>query len=139
MSSRLEKLPRRECRRGLAAEGNNQVAGLDLLEGLVRGDDADRPAEDERVGEVAFIEDDRPVDGGDAHAVAVVADARDDAVHHPARMRKTLRQLVRREVRGAKQKTSVLHTGLAARPVPRRSRMTPPRPVGAAIGLDRRG
>ena len=66
---------------GPAADRDDQVAGLHLLERLVRRDDADRAAEDERVRQIAIVEEDRAVDRGNAHAVAVIAHPGDDALH----------------------------------------------------------
>ena len=63
---------------GPAADGDDPVARLDLLRRHPARDHADGPAEDQRVGQVAGIDDQGPVDRGDAHPVAVVADAGDD-------------------------------------------------------------
>ena len=65
---------------GRAAENDDAVAGLGAAEALVQRDDADAAGVDQRVAEVVVVEDDAAVDGGDAHAVAVVADAVDDAL-----------------------------------------------------------
>ena len=62
-----------------AADGDDQIAGLRLLERLVARNQPDVAAEDQRIAEVAVVEVHRAVDRGNAHAVAVVAHARDDA------------------------------------------------------------
>ena len=109
-----------------------EVARLRRLAALVDRNQPDVAAVDQRIAQVARIEIDGPVDRGDAHAVAVVAHAGDDALHH------ALGDAARRAASdpagvsgGAKQNTSVLQIGLAPRPVPSGSRMTPPRPVFA--------
>ena len=115
---------------GPPADGHDQVARLRMLERLVARDQADVAAVDQRIAEVAAVEVDGAVDRGDAHAVAVVAHAGDDALHHAPRMQHAGRQLRRPGVSGgAKQKTSVLQIGLAPMPVPIGSRITPPMPV----------
>ncbi len=65
------------------ADGDNVVARLWLAERLVVRNDPHVAAVDERVAQVAPVEVDRAVDGGNAHPIAVVADACDDALHHP--------------------------------------------------------
>jgi hypothetical protein len=81
------------------ADRNDQVTGMHLLECLVLWNQPDGAAEHERVGEVALIEEDRAIDGRNAHAVAVVAHASHDAAHHASRMQHALRQLIRGEIR----------------------------------------
>ncbi len=126
---------------GPAADRDDPVARLDLLVGHAAGQDADCAAEHQRIGQVARVDGQRAVDRGDPHAVAVVADAGDDPLR--ARAGGGARRRERRPERssgGATQKTSVLQIGLAPSPVPRASRITPPKPgVGAAVGIDRRG
>ena len=115
---------------GAAADGHDQVAGLRLLERLVARDQADVAAVDQRVAQVARVEVDRAVDGGNAHPVAVVAHAGDDAL--ASRAADAARRAAASSAGvsgGAKQKTSVLQIGLAPRPVPSGSRITPPMPV----------
>ena len=115
--------------------------GSTFLNALPRGQDADGAAEDQRVGQVARVDGQGAVDRGDAHAVAVVAHAGDDALRAPAWVEHARREAGRAgRSGGATQKTSVLQIGLAPRPVPRASRITPPRPVfDAAVGVDGRG
>ena len=74
------------------------VAGLRGLAALVARDQADVAAVDQRVAEVALVEEHRAVDGGDAHAVAVVAHAGDHALHHAPRVQHAGRHLVRGQV-----------------------------------------
>ena len=76
---------------GAPAEQNDSVAGPGGLADAVSRDQPDAAAEHQRVGEVPLVEVHRPVDRGNPHAVAVVADAGDDAfenargMQHPAR------------------------------------------------------
>ena len=69
---------------GAAADGHDEIAGVRLLVAAVNRNQADGAAEDERVGQVALVEADGAVDGGDAHAVAVIAHAGDHALHQAA-------------------------------------------------------
>ncbi len=63
---------------GAAAEGDDQIALLHLtLDGPARHD-ADAAAVDEGVADIAIVEIHASADGGDAHAVAVIAHTRDD-------------------------------------------------------------
>ena len=71
---------------GASADGHDQVVRLRLLERFIVGQQANVAAVDQRIAEVAGIEIEGAVDGGDAHAVAVVADAGHDAFHHPPGM-----------------------------------------------------
>ncbi len=104
--------------------------GCGCFERLVARDQPDVAAVDQRIAQVARVEVDRAVDGGDAHPVAVVAHAGDDAL--ASRGADAARPAASRSAGvsgGAKQKTSVLQIGLAPRPVPSGSRITPPMPV----------
>src|SRR5947199_363429 len=74
----------------------------------------DSPAVDERVAEVALVEADGPVDGRDAHAVAVVAHAGHDALEHLQRVQHAGRQRLRRRVRRGEAED----VGVADRPGP---------------------
>ena len=84
---------------GATAHRDDQVADFRLFERLVDRNQADVAAVNQRVAEVAFVEEDRAVDGRDAHSVAVVADAGDDAFNDAARVKDAVRQLVRVELR----------------------------------------
>ena len=78
------------------------------------------------------VDDQGAVDRRDAHPVAVVADARDDPLEHPpAGAGRPAGSASGGRSGGATQKTSVLQIGLAPRPVPSGSRITPPSPVFA--------
>ena len=106
--------------------------GLRLLERLVARNQPDVAAVDQRIAEIARIEVDRAVDRGNAHPVAVVAHAGDDAL--ASRAADAARPAAAQSAGvsgGAKQNTSVLQIGLAPRPVPSGSRITPPTPVFA--------
>ena len=115
---------------GAAADGHDQVAGLRLLAAAVHRDQADGAAEDQRIGEVALVEADGPVDGRECPCGCR------SRARRPRRPCITFRGCSTPGGSdsggvsgGAKQKTSVLQIGLAPRPVPSGSRMTPPRPV----------
>ena len=115
---------------GPAADRDDPVAGLDALLRHAARHHADRPAEDQRVGQVARVDGQGAVDGGNPHPVAVVADAGDDPLEHALGMKHAGRQRApAARSGGATQKTSVLQIGLAPRPVPSASRITPPSPV----------
>ena len=81
-----------------ASHRDDEVAGMDLLLDLADRDHRGRAAIDQRVTEVSLVEEHRPVDGRDAHAVAVVAHARDDALHHGLRVQSPRRQRIERRV-----------------------------------------
>ena len=69
-----------------ASHRDDEVAGMDLLLDLADRNHRGRAAIDQRVAEVSLVEEDRTVHRGDAHAVAVVAHARDDSLHHGLRV-----------------------------------------------------
>ncbi len=77
---------------GSTAERDDAVTRLDGLRIGASGQDADGTAEDEGVGQVLGIGDEGAVDGGDAHAIAVVSHARDHAFKDAAGMEDTGRQ-----------------------------------------------
>ena len=76
-----------------SADHHGQVARQAVLERLVARHDADDAAIDERVAQVAVVEVERPVGRGNAHAVAVVANAADHAAHDALGVQYALRQL----------------------------------------------
>ena len=81
------------------------------------GKDAQTTAEDQRVGGVAGIVEERAVDRGDAHFVAVVLDAGNHAAGDAPRMQHTGRQVASKgRSCGPKQSTSVLAIGRALTP-----------------------
>ena len=71
---------------GLGADVDHRVAdaGGGAEEDAVLGGDADGHGVDQRIAIVGGVEVDLAADGGNADAVAVAADAADDAVHDPA-------------------------------------------------------
>ena len=83
---------------GPAADGDDPVARLDFLESFAAGQHTHRAAEDQRVGQVARVDRERPVDRGDAHPVAVVANAGDDPLEHALGMEHAGGKLVGRQV-----------------------------------------
>ncbi len=63
---------------GAAAEGDDAVAGLGIAFDFVAGHDTDAADIDEGVSDIIIVEPDTSVEGGDAHAVAVVTNPGDD-------------------------------------------------------------
>ena len=104
--------------------------GCGSLNDLSRGISPTLPQIHQRIAEIARVEVDRAVDGGNAHPVAVIAHAGDHALASRAADAARPRAISSAGVSGgAKQNTSVLQIGLAPRPVPSGSRITPPMPV----------
>ena len=127
---------------GAAADGDDPVAGLDLLGRHAAGQHADRAAEDQRIGQVARVDGEGAVDRGNAHAIAVVAHAGDDPLEDALRdaARPAGKRVGRSRSGGATQKTSVLQIGLAPRPGAERvADHAAEARVRAAVGVDRRG
>ena len=124
---------------GAAADRDDQVAGLRFLVTAVHRDQADGAAINQRIGQVALVETDRPVDGGNAHAVAVIADAGDDALHDRLRMQDAGRQGLRRRVgRGETKDVGVADRLGAQAGAQRIADDAAQAGVGAAVGFDRR-
>ena len=86
---------------GAPAQGDDAIAGLCIAGDEVRGHNPDAAAVDERVADVSVVERDRAVNGGDAHAVAVVADTGDDLCEDLARWEASGGDAVRVWVRDA--------------------------------------
>src|SRR5207302_921640 len=84
---------------GSPADRYDQVSRSRLLARAINGNQADGAAEHERIAQVALLETDRAVDGGNANAVAVVAHPGDDTFHHLDRMQHAGRQRLHRRVR----------------------------------------
>jgi len=76
------------------------------------GEDAQAAAEDQRVGRIAGIVEDRAVDGGDAHLVAVVLDSGSHAVSDVSGMQHPGRQFLEGQV----GRTEAQHVGIGNRP-----------------------
>ena len=95
---RAERGPVDAVAAGPAADGDDPVARLDLLERHAPRHHAHGAAEDQRVGQVAGVDDQGPVDGGDAHPVAVVAHAGDDPLEHALGMEHAGGKLIGRQV-----------------------------------------
>ena len=104
-----------------SANRDDQVAGIDVLVALIDRDHRDVAAVDERVSEVAFIKEDRPVDGRDAHAIAVVPHARDDAMRDGFGMQHARRQFVVADIR--RRETEDVGVANRSRPEPRAERI----------------
>ena len=98
------------------------------------------PQKTSGLAEIARVEADRAVDGRNAHAVAVIADAGDDALHHLARMQHARRQRFRRRVgRGEAEDVGVADRLGAQAGAERIADDAAEAGVGAAVGLDGRG
>ena len=85
-----------------------QVAGLRLRAVRALGRDAHAAAVDQRIGDVVFVVENRPVDGGDAHLVAVVLDAGDHATRDAARVERAFRHVAIRHI----QRAEAEHVGV---------------------------
>src|SRR6266852_4747022 len=66
---------------GSSSNHYDEIADLWLLVGRHTGNQPDRAAKNQRIGQIAVVKQDSAVDGGDPHAVAVVADAGHHAAH----------------------------------------------------------
>lgn len=71
---------------GASADDDNVVARFCVAGYFVDGHFADAAAVDEWISDVAIVEGDGSVEGGDSHAVGVVADAGDDLGEYSTRM-----------------------------------------------------
>ena len=124
---------------GAAADGDDQIAGLSGLTRFVHGDQADGAAEDERIAEVARVETDRAVDGRNADAVAVIAHAGDDALHHLFGMQHARRQRLGQRVGRREAKYIGVADRLGAQAGAQGIADDAAQPgVGAAVGLNGR-
>ena len=85
-----------------ATDGHNQVAWHRLLFDLVDRDDADVPAVHKWIPQVAIVEVYGTIDRRDAHAIAIVSDARHDPFHDATRVQYCGRQIVGIKVGGSK-------------------------------------
>ena len=123
---------------GATADGDDFHPRLDLFVDVLDRDHARRAAEDEGVVNVGIVELDRPADRGDAHAVAVVAHAADDAAHHAERMDDILGlDVVHRGVRCAEAEDVERADRLGALARPEDVADDPAESgVGAGVGLD---
>ncbi len=125
---------------GAATDRNDQIARLRLFERFVAGEQADVAAIDQRVAQVALVEIDGAVHGGDAHAVAVIAHALDDAPHHAPRMEDSRRQRVGGHIGRREAEHIRVADRLCAEPRPHDvADHAADARIRAAIGLERRG
>ena len=110
---------------GVGADEHEDVAGAFRLRAgeLVDRGDADAHGVDERVAGVGVLEDDLAADGGDAEAVAVAADAGDDAAEEVA--------VARRSVESAAEAKRESRRAIGRAPIAKMSRTMPPTPVAA--------
>ena len=80
---------------GAAAHDDDAVARFSgPLRGKLFGEDADGAAEDQRIADVTVVKVDRPIDGGDAHAIAIIANASHHALSAAARVNDTVGKLL---------------------------------------------
>ena len=106
--------------------------GSTCFAAIPRGRTSDGPAEDQRIGQVAGVHRQCAVDGRDAHAVAVVADARDDPLEDAPGVEHAGREAIRDRVRAKRRRRRrCCRSAWPRGPVPSASRMTPPSPVFA--------
>src|SRR5690606_1386251 len=76
-----------------APDGDDQVTRLHSLLAAIRWDHCDISAVDQRVSHVARIEINSPVDRGNSHAIAIVADACHNALGDRPGMKDSRRQV----------------------------------------------
>src|SRR5437879_3745703 len=100
---------------GAPAYRDDKVARLRLLAAAVYRNQPHRAAEDERVAEITLVEADGAIDGGDAHAVAVVAHSGHDAFQDLNRVQHARRQQLGRRIGRGEAKD----VGVANRPSPK--------------------
>ena len=125
---------------GPAADRDDPVAGLDLLRRHAAREHADGAAEDQRVGEVAGVDGQGAVDRGDAHPVAVVAHAGDDALEHALGVEHAGGKLLGGQVgRRDAEDVGVADRLGAQAGAQRVADHAAEAGVGAAVGVDRRG
>ncbi len=77
---------------GSAADGHDPIAFLGALFDFVDRQQSSIATVDQRIAQIAGIEVDRSVDGGNTHAIAVVANASHNTLHHPPRVQHSWRQ-----------------------------------------------
>ena len=87
-----------------AAHHDNQISTPGILEALISIHDADVAAIDQRIGQVSVVEINGAVNRRDAHSVAVVADARHDALHDPPGMQDAFGDFIKLLIRLAETK-----------------------------------
>ncbi len=124
---------------GSAADHHDEVAGAGLFVAALDGNQADRAAVNERIAEVARIEANGAVDGGNADAVAVIADAGHHPLHDLFRMQHPGRQGFRRRVRRREAKHVRVADRLGPQAGPQRIAYDAAQPgVGTAVRLEGR-
>ncbi len=67
---------------GSSADGHDQVAHLRRLATAIDRDQSHGAAKHQRVAEIPLVKADGAINRGNAHAVAIIAHASDDAFHH---------------------------------------------------------
>ena len=136
------ELSARECRAvdtvaaRTAADRDDEVALLRRALHAAARHQADAAAVDERVADIVVVEVDGAVERGDAHAVAVVAHARDDLREDAVRIEAPLRHLCDVGVRDAEDIGRRDRLGAEARADDVADAAADPR-RSAAVGLDR--
>ena len=114
--------------------------GYDSLLRLAARQDAHGPAEDQGVGQVARVDGQGAVDRGNAHAIAVVADAGDDPLEHPLGVKHAGGNLLRRQVGRRHAEDVGVADRLGPQPGPERvADHAAQARVGPAVGVDGRG
>ena len=125
---------------GSAAGHDDEIARLHGGVGMASRHDAHGPAEHERVADVTRMEGDRAGDRGNAHPVAVVADARRHAGEQPPRVNHAWWDVSGRRVRSRHAEHVEVGDRLGAEPRAEHVADHATEPCRrAAVGLDRRG
>ena len=96
---RRERRPVNSVASSASADGDDLIAGPDVFVTLVDRDHRHVAAVDQRIAEVSIVETDGTVDRRDPHAVAVVANSDDHAVHHRLWMQHARWQRIVRSIR----------------------------------------
>ncbi len=94
-----------------APERDDPVARQDALDRLTARQDANRSAKHQRIGQIGAINGEGPIDGGDSHPIAVVANAGDHPSQHPPGMDDARRHGIRIQIR----RSHAEHVGIADR------------------------
>ena len=84
---------------GASSEGDDPIPDLRFLLDFIDRQQPRIAAVDQWVPKIAIIEIDRSVDGGNSHAISVIANACDDSVDNATWMQDAWRELFRRVIR----------------------------------------
>ncbi len=101
---------------GASPDGDNQITRFQFLLAFVDRDHRHVAAVDQRVAQIPPVEVDGPVDGRNAHAVAVVAHTGDDAFRHDLGVQRAGRQFGVRSFRRREAEDVGVADGAGAQP-----------------------